>query len=176
MKWLLGLVGGDWIKLGLYIAIALAVAAVGARLVWLDNALKTARLETQEQIAGRATDRAQWAQQSAAAAEKNRQLTEQYQHDKDEAEAKHAQRVQNLQRLLSAASTNGVRLRAEIAAYASDSGRPADPTCTAERQRAQTLGVLLGKADERAERDAGELETMNSEKSYLLEACPHRKE
>lgn len=101
-----------------------------------------------------------------------RALESAYQSKKDQAEAAHAKETAALQARLSAAVVERNRLRDQIAAYARGPADPSDDSLAAARERAEALGVLLGQADERAERDAKELEALNAEKRLLLDSWP----
>lgn len=122
---------------------------------------------------------AEYALSIAAAAEsarlvgaQYRALESAYQSRKEQAEATHAKETAVLQARLSAVVVERNRLRDQIADYARGPTDPADDSIAAARDRAEALGVLLGQADERAERDAKELETLNAEKRLLLDSWP----
>lgn len=119
------------------------------------------------------------AEARADASEKARLIGQQYraqeaQHQarKAQAEAEYGRRIADLETRLSAAVADRNRLRVQIASFAAGPPAAADDSLSAARHRAEVLGLLLAAADERAERDARELEALNAEKRLLLDAWP----
>lgn len=148
-------------------ALAFFIAA-GYHSIRADRA-ETAKAEIQ---AAWDADKLQAEQVTRAGEARDRQREQDNAKRTEDAEAKHAQEIAIRDARIAALLADRNRLRNEIAAYASGPADPAADTLAAARERAEALGVLLGQADERAERDARELETLNAEKRLLLEAWP----
>ena len=90
---------------------------------------------------------------------------------KDEAIAKYTKTISNLNSRIASLNAEHDSLRDNIAAV-TDSDSKAVSDLASCRATAKTLGVLLGQADTRAERDARELEETSASVRVLLDAWP----
>lgn len=153
------------------------ILAVTAAIFFVASGIQTWRLSSEK--AAHAETRLQWQIEKADAERQFSDMVQVYREreqklisDKQTAEANSAKRIEALQAALVSVSADRDRLRDEIATYSAGPADPSADSLAAARHRAETLGVLLAAADERAERDARELEALNEEKRLLLEAWP----
>lgn len=185
---ILASLAGPW-RLYAELAVGAALlAALGAQTVRLAGAEKAeARAEAAASTARAATAdvRRQWAEQAAAAAsaglaasERNRALGAELQRTKEEAE--HARKVDRAAAARTAAGLAAERdgLRRQLAAYAAGPagrGGAANDSLAACRDRADTLGRLLGEGLRIQDELAGGAEAEAGNVRALLSSWPRAK-
>lgn len=148
------------------LAAVIVVGGVAGALVLRDARLQL-RAERAEHAAFVAETRAAGAQ-----AETDRIIVEIMHADQvKQAKAEGDARMRQLGSKFAALAADHGGLLNDIAADPSR-GQTGEAALAACRERTFTLGRLLGAADQRADRDAGELEALNDEKRVLLESWP----
>lgn len=137
-----------------------------------DSTIADLRVEVEKARADHQAARADASEAARLVGAQYRSVEIRYQTQKEEAEARSAQQLAASEARNRVIAAERNRLLDKIAAFTRGPAEPAQDSLAACRVRAETCGVLLGKADQRTERDARELEELNREKRLLLDAWP----
>jgi hypothetical protein len=147
--------------------------AIASGFAWHENAVHAAR------VGGRAEVQAKWDADKLARSTLALDTIKEYR-AKDQVlntklqESENARQSENAKNARIAADLRAQRdgLRNDIANFASGSGGPSEDTVTAARDRAATLGRVLGEALRTSEECAGDAEALSADLRSVLGAWP----